>query len=491
MIRSLYSGVSGLTTHQTRMDVIGNNIANVNTYGYKTQRATFRDIYYQAARSATSGKAAYAGNNVSEVGYGVRLGSIDKDMSPSSGQSTGKNWDMMIEADGFFITATFDGTQVSSGLRSRSTLYTRMGNFNPDNYGNLATSDNRFVIGSRNSLAGLKQTGALSENALDEVQLKDRTNDGQINASDITFRNTINLNELIQSAYGVYTDEFGFMFGIDWEALIGADATLTADVDNGGLKGTYIAYDYDGTAENFATVAPTAADKLKYVDVQQTLRNMGVIGGDDEAKDKFNAYVAAQGAATLYAVDKTGKEISLERTTVDDQGASTTTQSTYVAQYQAMRTAKANDAKQTDATLRTELKAAKATAESYKMVQGELTYSNVGTLNITENGQIICNYNGDMKYLARIELACFDNVDGLAEAGGTNFAQSVASGEARINNPNTEGAGPIKNKYLEMSNVNLANEFSDMIVTQRGYQANARMITTSDSMLEELVNLKR
>ena len=474
MIRSLYSGVSGLTTHQTRMDVIGNNIANVNTYGYKTQRATFRDIYYQAARSATSGKAAYAGNNVSEVGYGVRLGSIDKDMSPSSGQSTGKNWDMMIEADGFFITA-------------RSTLYTRMGNFNPDNYGNLATSDNRFVIGSRNSLDGLKKTGALSENALDEVQLKDRNNDGQINASDITFRNTINLNELIQSAYGVYTDEFGFMFGINWEALIGADATLTADIDNGGLKGNYIAYDYDGTAENFAAIAPTAADKLKYVDVQQTLRNMGVIGGDDEAKEKFNAYVAAQGAATLYAVDKTGKQITLEAPAGDDSGV----EATYVSHYNAMRAAKTADDGQTDATLKTALKAAKAVAESFKMVQGELTYSNVGTLNITENGQIICNYNGDMKYLARIELACFDNVDGLAEAGGTNFAQSVASGEARINNPNTEGAGPIKNTYLEMSNVNLANEFSDMIVTQRGYQANARMITTSDSMLEELVNLKR
>ncbi len=137
------------------------------------------------------------------------------------------------------------------------------------------------------------------------------------------------------------------------------------------------------------------------------------------------------------------------------------------------------------------LEAAKATANTAGALQGELTYSDVGAVTVGKDGTISVTYNGDLKYLARIELAVFDNPDGLNEAGGTNFELSTASGDARIKNPDSEGAGQVKNKFLEMSNVNLANEFSDMIVTQRGYQANARMITTSDSMLEELVNLKR
>ncbi|MDE7279239.1 MAG: flagellar hook-basal body complex protein, partial [Oscillospiraceae bacterium] len=426
MIRSLYSGVSGLTTHQTRMDVIGNNIANVNTYGYKTMRATFRDIYYQAAKSASSGKAAYAGNNVSEVGYGVRLGSIDKDMSPSSGQSTGKNWDMMIESDGFFITATFDGTNVRSDLRTREALYTRMGNFGPDSYGNLATADNRFVLGSRNSLDGLKNTGSLSENSLDDVQLKDRNDDGQINASDLSFRNTINLNELIQTAYNVYTDDFGFMYGINWEALLA--------LEEGPADGTYVAYDFDGADWPADVTSP--ADKMKYVDVQQTLLNLGVYGGDDDARTKFETFLTANADANIfYAVDKTGEALTLRN------AAGETT--TYAEQHAALLAAEAADNAQTDPTQRTALKTAKATAETFTMTQGELTYSDVGTINVTSKGQLICNYNGDMKYLARIELACFDNVDGLGEAGGTNFQETAASGAARIKNPDTEGAGPI------------------------------------------------
>ena len=181
------------------MDVIGNNIANVNTYGYKTMRATFRDIYYQTAVSPTSGKVSYAGNNPSEVGYGVQLGSIDKDMSQSNGQSTNRTYDMMINGDGFFMTATFNGENISADLRTRELLFTRMGNFGIDSYGNLVTADNRFVIGSRNSLHGLRNVGTISENALADVQVKDRNGDDRINSSDITFRNTINRQPITYS----------------------------------------------------------------------------------------------------------------------------------------------------------------------------------------------------------------------------------------------------------------------------------------------------
>ncbi|MBD5139477.1 MAG: flagellar hook-basal body complex protein [Ruminococcus sp.] len=483
MIRSLYSGVSGLTTHQTRMDVIGNNIANVNSHGYKSHRATFRDIYYQTAISPTSGKVAYAGNNPSEVGYGVQLGSIDKDMSQSSGQSTNSAYDMMIEGDGFFMIATYDGININSNLKAREVTFTRLGNFEVDSYGNLASATNCFVVGSRNSLAGLRSTGTYSENYLQDVEVKDRNGDGTINSSDITFRNTINLKELCQTAYNVFTDEFGYMYGYDWEAIIeastGENATLT-DV---------VVWDFDGTDEAFDAL--TVDEKMQYLDVQQTLLNLNEATTTTTGTgNNATTTTTIPGLNYRYYVDKTGQRLDI--TPPEDNnaggGAGNDTTSDYATIYNLLQTANATAGIEARETA---MKLAKAQANTAGALQGELTYSDMTSFNIGKDGAIYVTYNSDMKFLARVELAMFDNPFGLDEVGNTSYAVSSASGDARIRKPGQEGAGEVKNKYLEMSNVNLANEFSDMIVTQRGYQANARMITTSDSMLEELVNLKR
>lgn len=478
MIRSLYSGVSGLTTHQVRMDVIGNNIANVNSHGYKSHRATFRDIYYQTAISPTSGKAAYAGNNPSEVGYGVQLGSIDKDMSQSNGQSTNSAYDMMLEGDGFFMIATYDGININSDLKAREVTFTRLGNFQVDSYGNLASATNCFVVGSRNSLAGLRSTGKYSENYLSDVEVKDRNGDGTINSSDITFRNTINLKELVQTAYNVFTDEYGYMYGYDWEALVAAQ---------GDLEGNDIAvYDFDGTEE--AWDALTDDQKMEYLDVQQTLLNLNT---PTESTTGTTTATTIPGLQYRYYVDKTGERLDIDTAGIGGggggggAGGDTNPYSTVYAQLQAADATAGIEARETA------MKAAKAQANTAGALVGELTYSDMTSFNIGKDGCIYVTYNSDMKFLARVEVAMFDNPFGLDEMGNTSYAVSSASGDARIRKPGQEGAGEVKNKFLEMSNVNLANEFSDMIVTQRGYQANARMITTSDSMLEELVNLKR
>lgn len=479
MIRSLYSGVSGLTTHQVRMDVIGNNIANVNSHGYKSHRATFRDIYYQTAISPTSGKAAYAGNNPSEVGYGVQLGSIDKDMSQSNGQSTNSAYDMMIEGDGFFMIATYDGININSDLKAREVTFTRLGNFQVDSYGNLASATNCFVVGSRNSLAGLRSTGKYSENYLGDVEVKDRNGDGTINSSDITFRNTINLKELVQTAYNVFTDEYGYMYGYDWEALVAAQ---------GDLEGNdIVVYDFDGTED--AWDALTDDQKMEYLDVQQTLLNLNT---PTESTTGTTTTTTIPGLQYRYYVDKTGERLDIDTAGIGNGGggggAGGTNTNPYATVYAQLQAA---DATAGVAARETAMKLAKAQANTAGALQGELTYSDMTSFNIGKDGCIYVTYNSDMKFLARVELAMFDNPFGLDEVGNTSYAVSSASGDARIRKPGQEGAGEVKNKFLEMSNVNLANEFSDMIVTQRGYQANARMITTSDSMLEELVNLKR
>ena len=519
MIRSLYSGVSGLTTHQTRMDVIGNNIANVNTYGFKASRTTFRDIYYQTAISPTAGSAAFAGNNAAQVGYGVQLGSIDKDMSQSNGQSTGKVFDMMLDGDGMFMTATYSSLNLASDASASTVRFTRMGMFGIDSYGNLASSNNVFLVGSRNSLAGLHTTGDMSSHYLDRVEITDRNGDGMISSDDVTYRNTINMNELIQSAYNVFTDAYGYMYGYDWNALITATGGGTEDGEDGAAGATtlpgepLIKYDldlYGGTAAqlleeyNAITNVDERTEFIKqFIDVHDTLQNLeGIVTGDIlppegvtapdgvTVPDGMDPAVAVILNARFY-VDKYGNEIDMKETapsdgTEDPDNPPAADEGTgilddYLSCYAYLLANTSNE----------DLTARKAEVDHAGGIIGQLTYKDVDAVNVGKDGVITVTYNSEMKALARIEVAVFDNYDGLTEDGQTTFKDSMASGKCGIKKPSELAYTNVVSGYLEASNVNLAQEFSDMIVTQRGFQANARIITTSDSMLEELVNLKR
>ena len=510
-MRSLYSGVSGLTTHQQRMDVIGNNLANVNTTGFKASRYTFRDIYYQTAQGATSGRATYAGNNPSQVGYGVQMGSIDKDMSMSNFMNTNRATDLAIAGDGFFMTSTYDSLNLSSDKSASSVKYTRMGAFFFDNYGNLVANPNVFIVGSRNTLAGLLQTGDESLNSLNNVEVKDRDGDGRINASDITYRNTINVSDLMKQAYNIYTDEFGFMYRYDWDKLLaeknGDDFVFGPDsskIDgNGNVTDAngLVVYDlkaFGGTADELAAITDPK-ELEKYIDVQQTVANfekaLTELSSDDvTVKDDIANVTDATSAEALvlkhrHYVDKTGQEITLNKIKMGKD--TDATDHTYAELYCTLKfedtVAGTGDVEKTRQTSKNYITSAGG-------LIGELTYKDAEGVDIGKDGVITITYNGTMKSLARIELAVFDNPDGLAEDGDTQFAQTAASGEAGIKragiDPGMTETAIVSNR-LEMSNVNLAQEFSDMIVTQRGFQANARIITTSDSMLEELVNLKR
>ena len=398
MIRSLYSGVSGLTSHQTKMDVIGNNIANVNTYGFKSSRTSFSDIYYQSIANASAGTATFAGNNPSTVGYGVQVASIDKDMSQSSFQSTNRTMDLAISGDGFFATANFssekDGSMPSDTTSPDSITYTRMGNFGIDSAGNIVSNNNRFVLGSRNSDAGLLSTGDKSAQALLAVELGDNNGDGLLNSSDYVYGNTLNINDLIQKAYNIYTGDNGVLY-------------------------TYSTYTVDETQ--------TPPVLTKENPVLCNIKGEPILT-DPEDPATTIPYNASDDTATAVAAGG---------------------------------------------------------------IVGEFTYSDLSAFTIGSDGVITTTYNNQMKAIGRIEITVFDNPEGLIENGETAYTETVASGAGKVKKAGDQGAGTVATNKLEMSNVNLAQEFSDMIVTQRGFQANARIITTSDSMLEELVNLKR
>lgn len=464
MVRSLYSGVAGLTTHQTRMDVIGNNIANVNTYGYKANRTTFSDIYYQAKKSGSAGSATFAGNNQSAVGYGVEISSIDKDMSSSSFQSTNRTLDLAVSGDGFFMCGTVDELGNVNGV-----TYTRYGNFGVDSEGNLVDTMNNFVLGTKND-------GTYSSVEMNTKVPADKPLD----------LDTINVNELIWDAFIKDTQ-------VDYEDVPETvihpvpstdgstepvsyvqsmtdpdDATnlILRDKQNGEIN------EEDG-GENAARI--TAGHILHNVNGKYVNEN-GIV-----YDTKTGYYLDNDGNSYLFRkrYDPTTDEDIYEYTRVNfdetgaplTEGGTTYTYNKVTGYYEGT-----DDAGNTIYA---------------DMMDGSLKYSDLDAFTVSTTGVLVATFGGQIKSLARVELATFDNIEGLDQIGETSFGESSASGPANVKVPGSNGTGTVQSSKLEMSNVNLASEFSDMIVTQRGFQANARIITTSDSMLEELVNLKR
>lgn len=286
MLRSMFSGVSGLKNHQTKMDVIGNNIANVNTIGFKSSRVTFQDIYSQSVKPASSPNpmAGTGGTNPQQVGLGVAVGSIDIMFTSAGTEYTGSALDLSISGDGFFTVS--DGGQP---------FYTRAGNFSTDSNNNLVTSSGMYVMG--------------------------------------------------------------------WNKPETTDPFLDPGVPN---------------------TPPAALEPIQISDQYYDI-----------------------------SINKMGEVIGIN--------------------------------------------------------------------NVTQEKEVI----------AKIAIASFNNQNALEKMGESVYSKTQNSGNATYGFPGNNGTSYLNPSSLEMSNVDLAKEFTDMITTQRGFQANSRVITTSDQLLEELVNLKR
>lgn len=444
MLRSLYSGVSGLTAHQTKMDVIGNNIANVNTYGFKASRVTFRDIYYQTTTTATGGSDTTGGINPSQIGYGVTVGSIDKIMSRSSFQSTSNTLDIAIAGEGFIQVMDKAGNK----------YYTRAGMLNVDNAGNLVDTNGKFVLGTKNSDPTVSE--GISTTPSDSKL--------SINVPDVYIAKSVNALDATTSGVANYSG-----------------AVLTIGFLNGNQT-----QDLSVTINNVAT----GEDSVVSYDGASLVINLkdtdSILNCDDLAA-RINTVIEKERTRELDPSDATdvnlitddnfkGGDISIKLemgdSKKDDGTALTATE---------IKTVKENAVKSLIGNAQTLTSAAK-----------EQTFGDLSSFYISENGTLVGIHpvHGILTF-GRIDLATFDNPSGLDEAGSSYYTATTASGDANLATPGFDGSGSLVTSALEMSNVNLAQEFSDMITAQRGFQANSRIITTSDSMLEELVNLKR
>jgi len=302
MLRSLYSGVSGLRNHQQKMDVIGNNIANVNTAGFKKGRTDFKDMLSQTLQDAAAPSLTKGGTNPAQIGLGVTMGSIETIMTQGAAQTTGKNTDLMIQGDGFFV--------VNNGGKL---LYTRAGAFDLDASGNL-----------------------------------------------------------VDPSTGAFVETYSF----------GSPTSLNPPVQTQDLTA------------------------LKSVQLVKGAAFPGLAPGDP-----LTGYTL-----DTFSIDKSGT------------------------------------------------------------INGVYTKPDGSTAVVR---------------IAQVAIANFPNVAGLSKEGNSYYANTNNSGAASIGVAGTSGRGDIIPGGLEMSNVDLSEEFTDMIITQRGFQANSRVITVSDTLLEELINLKR
>lgn len=463
MMRSLYSGVSGLKVHQTGMDVIGNNIANVNTVGFKSQRATFSELFYQTTQSASGPNAATStgGQNAKQIGLGSNVAQISVNISNEGGsQSTGNDTDLKINGQEFFIVQ-----------KGGADYYTKAGNFTTDGFGNLVTGSGGYVMGytaERDPLTGdfVLMTDELRPLSLygEEYMLTAPNQTtaakmtGNINSSDEDFTtdglsyktadmyiydslgNTYNIQfkikQDLQSTTG-YTMSVNKIFNGTDEVTSMAALFSYGDAQNATEDVTSIPIQFD------ATKGTVISDKTFTLSIFKTNANGTPVGTTDA--DRFDTFP---------------QDITV------DLGDMTN----YGSDYSVV-------ANKGDGTIQNQ-GAGKAVG---KMI----------SVAIQTDGKIISSYdNGDTLCIGQIAVASFANAAGLEKIGDNLFASTLNSGMANVNDVTAFG-DDMSSGVLEMSNVDLATEFTNMIVTQRGYQANSRVITTSDTMIEELLNLKR
>ena len=463
MMRSMYAGVSGLRTHQSKMDVIGNNIANVNTVGFKKGQMTFQEVFSQTMRGASAPQDGRGGTNPMQVGLGVGVGSINTIHTKGSMQPTDNPTDLIIDGEGFFV--------VSDDTNFENRYYTRAGNFSLDRDGNLVTSDGHKVLGYK-----IGEDGEISSE-VGEIRVNKSESVAATATSNINFKG--NLDSRLKEG-GTHTadtqikDSLGNSYTIDFEFKKGKmeDATKetswTVNVDRITDQATG---NYTSNADKIFD-GDKSTIELKF-DSNGKIKE---IGGNNltDTTTATEFEVLLKGLSEIkFDKDKEGNDIttptSPSGTFNDISIFNSKDKETYnkLTQY-------AND------------------MDAKPYAQDGNSSGKLEGFSIDDKGVVLGIFtNGDRKSLGQIMLAKFDNPMGLQKTGNNFFVDTRNSGEPQFGTGGSSGYGAVASSTLEMSNVDLSMEFTEMITTQRGFQANSRIITTSDEMLQELVNMKR
>lgn len=466
-MRSLFSGVSGLKAHQTGMDVIGNNIANVNTTGFKSSRTTFADTLSQTLTGASAPGDTVGGTNPKQIGLGTGVASIDLLFTDGSVQSTGKNTDLCLSGNGLFVLK--NGNQ---------TYYTRDGAFEFDSAGNYVLPSTGLYVqgwmgedGSINTSSAATNINIPAGKAMASEASKIATYSNNLDAS----------TPLIESI--TYTDAAGHTVNagevtIDGTNIKSAIITLTDGTKKKVTSGSYkkgnsipvtttvTVYDSLGTAHNIPVMIKKTAANIWSATLSNGTNAQNITEDDGSTTNvtltpgklifnedgTLNSKASLNGALQLTF----GNGASAQAVTLDYSA---------LTQFAGNSTINAATDGHAAGTL------SSVAADSSGIITGTYT-------------------NGVKQVEAQVAIAQFTNASGLTKTGNSLYQESNNSGTANVKTASDLGV-TITPSALEMSNVDIANEFSNMIVTQRGFQSNSKIITVGDEMLETLINMKR
>ena len=463
MMRSLYSGVSGLQNHQTRMDVIGNNISNVNTNGFKRGRVNFQDMISQQLSGAAKPTDELGGVNPKEVGLGMTVASIDNVFTQGNLQSTGISTDLAIQGNGFFVMKN-----------GEETFHTRNGAFGLDMDGTLVNPANGMRVQGwmAEEINGqmLVTTAATPEDLIIPVGSKDPAKE----TTNVNFACNLNKNtpeilegasadDIFKGTWGteqkIY-DSFGneHMLSVSFRRVVGNpnqwEATVVIDQDNADYTQTRVGLGTtDGVGNTF-------------------LVNFDNYGALQSVTDTAGNVTNPEGQVVLQT------SFAVADSNVDEQGNP-------YRQTLNINLGTIGSFKDTITQ-----SASKSTTKAF--YQDGYTMGYLDNFKIDSSGIITGVYsNGTNRTIGQIAMATFANDRGLEKAGDNTYVESNNSGMARIGESGVAGKGSLMAGALEMSNVDLSEQMTDMIVTQRGFQSNAKTITTADTLLETVLSLKR
>lgn len=472
MMRSLFSGVAGLRTHQGKMDVIGNNIANVNTVAYKSNSVTFQELMYQTTSNASGAnqETGRAGVNAKQVGLGVTTGAINTSITTAgASQSTGNPFDIQITGNSFFIVN--DGS---------SNYFTRAGSFYVDGVGNLAMTSNGFnVMGWQEDP---NNPGTIKQDTVTPLKIMSAKN--MVSEPEMTTKSI--LSGIIDKNSTAVRSADGQVVNISIYDNLGYSYTAKFAVkENGSGTGTYDITVTDLIDSNGYSLVHSKSEK----GYEKT--GYDAEGGPGEKGGTYPVTLTLGGSPLKYDTT-TGENLNY------DANKKETPLTLAIGNHAGFAPTQANPIEIYVGT--TTMYDNNGTSTIYGMAgdyDGNYAGRKVGDMSgvsVQQDGKIYASYdNGTTKLLGQIAVASFSNPSGLEKIGENLYQTTMNSGQfdGIGKDVTADGAGSFKSGVLEMSNVDLSQEFTEMITTQRGFQANSRIITVSDTMLEELTNLKR
>jgi flagellar hook protein FlgE len=415
MIRSMFTAISSLNLQQKYLDVVSNNLANANTSGFKASRVLSQDQFSQMMSPGSAPTATQGGVNPTQVGLGVNLGYISPNFTQGVLQGTGRNMDLGIQGDGFFIYGT------------DNRRYSREGSMSLDSEGNLV-----------NSATGMRTQGWMADPTTGLI-------DTDLPVDDI--------NIVTDKTLAKATTEVTLGGNLSASTAAAGTNTISMGVYDslGSLRTASITFTRQGAG------APPVATNVWDWSISST--PAGASGSGTVTFDANGQVTGSTIGAAITIPGSAGSTSPISPLTIDF-------------------------------TKLTQLVAANSATVT---TQDGLRAGNVTDVYISPNdGVISLMYsNGMSEQVGQVALARFSNPGGLIKGNDTSFLAGLNSGEPQIGTASTGGRGSIAASHLEASNVDMAQEFTNMILAQRGFQASSRVITTSDEILQELVNLKR